>query len=144
MNECNTRLNQAPERQQDPADDICTKISVSAKSTYLPEQSLPQEQTYAFSYTITITNNSEQAVRLLTRSWLITDANGETSTVEGEGVVGQTPDILPGASFSYTSGSVFETPLGTMQGYYQLQNPQGESLRAEIPVFRLAVPNILN
>ncbi|WDE12371.1 Co2+/Mg2+ efflux protein ApaG [Thalassomonas haliotis] len=144
MNECNTRSNQASDTPAGPGGDVCPKISVSTKTAYLPEQSLPHEQAYAFSYTITITNNSEQAVKLLARSWLITDANGETSTVEGEGVVGQTPDILPGTSFSYTSGSVFKTPLGTMQGYYQLQNPQGQALRAEIPVFRLAMPNILN
>lgn len=140
MNECNTPSSQT----SDIGGDVCSKISVSTKTAYLAEQSLPQEQTYAFSYTITITNNSDQMVRLLARSWLITDANGETSTVEGEGVIGQTPDILPGTSFSYTSGSVFKTPLGTMQGYYQLQNPQGEFLKAEIPVFRLAMPNILN
>ncbi|WDE04898.1 Co2+/Mg2+ efflux protein ApaG [Thalassomonas viridans] len=144
MNEWNTSSSQGPDSPAARSADVSSAISVSAETDYLPEQSLPQEQTYAFCYTITITNNSDQAVRLLARSWLITDADGETSVVEGEGVVGQTPEILPGASFTYTSGSVFKTPVGTMQGYYQLQNRQGEYLRAEIPVFRLAMPNILN
>jgi len=144
MNEWDTSSEQTADKPAGINAQICPEIRVSAESAYLPEQSLPQEQTYAFCYTITITNQSEQAVRLLSRSWLITDADGETSVVEGEGVVGQTPDILPGASFTYTSGSVFKTPLGTMQGYYQMQNQQGEYLRAEIPVFRLAMPNILN
>ena len=121
-----------------------SEISVSIKTAYLAEQSLPQDNSYAFSYTITITNLGDVSVRLLSRYWLITDANGETSIVEGEGVVGQTPDILPGTCYSYTSGSVFKTPLGTMQGYYQLQNQNGELLKADIPVFRLAIPNILN
>ena len=144
MNESKKSASQSPANPGDIDAPVSSKITVSAETAYLPEQSLPQEQTYAFCYTITVTNNSEQAVRLLARSWLITDADGETTVVEGEGVVGQTPDILPGASFSYTSGSVFKTPVGTMQGYYQLQNQQGELLKADIPVFRLAIPNILN
>lgn len=123
---------------------VANDITISATTMYLPEQSQPQEQRYAFCYTITITNNGERAVRLLARNWLITDANGETSVVEGEGVIGKTPDISPSSSFTYTSGSIFKTPVGTMQGYYRLQNQDGDLLKADIPVFRLAIPNILN
>jgi len=119
-------------------------IKITTTATYLVEQSIPDEQRFVFSYTITIFNNSDQAIKLLSRSWKITDANGDVSTVEGEGVVGQMPTILPSSSFTYTSGSMFKTPIGTMQGHYQMRYKNGELLQVDIPVFRLAIPNILN
>jgi ApaG protein len=119
-------------------------IAVSTSTTYLASQSIPQEQRYVFSYTITITNNSNEAVQLLTRHWSITDANGDNSIVEGDGVIGQTPTISPQKSFTYTSGSMFKTPVGTMQGHYQMLSQKGQHLHVEIPVFRLAIPNILH
>jgi len=119
-------------------------IDIQTTTAYLPGQSLPNEQRFVFSYTITITNNNDEAVKLLARSWHITDANGDVSTVEGEGVIGQTPNIAPSQSFTYTSGSMFKTPVGTMEGYYQMSTQDGQLLQVEIPIFRLAIPNILN
>lgn len=120
------------------------QVKVSTKTEYLAEHSSEQEEQFVFSYTITIENTSEQAIKLLTRRWLITDADGETSTVEGEGVVGKQPTIKPGTSFTYTSGSVFKTPVGTMQGQYHMIDAELKPFTVEIPVFRLALPNILN
>lgn len=119
-------------------------INITTATAYLSGQSIPDEQRFVFSYTITITNNGSESIKLLARSWKITDANGDVSTVEGEGVIGQMPTILPSASFTYTSGSMFKTPVGTMQGHYQMRSKAGDLLHVEIPVFRLAVPNILN
>ena len=123
---------------------LAKNIDVTITTAYLPEQSIENDQRFVFSYTITITNNSDEMVQLLTRSWKITDANGDVSRVEGEGVVGQTPHISPGTSFTYTSGSMLKTPVGSMQGHYQVRNKDGHLLQVNIPVFSLAIPNILN
>jgi len=120
------------------------EIEVSIHTAYLSQQSEPQKNYFVFSYTITITNHSTEAVQLLTRHWTITDANGETTTVDGDGVIGKTPTILPNQSFTYTSGSAFKTPVGTMHGHYQMRNNKDQYLHVNIPVFRLAIPNILN
>ena len=119
-------------------------INIKTTTAYLSEQSIPDEERFIFSYTITIINNSDESIKLLTRSWQITDANGDVTTVEGPGVIGQTPNIAPAASFTYTSGSMFKTPVGTMEGYYQVRSKSGQLLQVDIPVFRLAIPNILN
>ncbi|MDG1751013.1 MAG: Co2+/Mg2+ efflux protein ApaG [Thalassotalea sp.] len=119
-------------------------IIVSVKTAYIPEHSNELEKRYVFSYTITIDNNSEESIKLLTRYWLITDANEDTSTVAGEGVIGKQPIIPPTKSFQYTSGCVLKTPVGTMQGHYQMLNDNNKNIQVEIPVFRLALPNILN
>jgi ApaG protein len=81
---------------------------------------------------------------LLSRYWLITDGNGKTSEVRGDGVVGKQPTIQPGENFIYTSGAVIETPVGTMQGYYQMQHADGSLAHAAIDVFSLRVPNAIN
>ena len=119
-------------------------IQVSADTAYLEAQSEPTARRYAFSYTITIANHGSIAAQLLSRHWLITDANGRIQEVHGDGVVGQQPLIQPGQAFRYTSGAVLETPLGTMAGSYQMQAVDGEAFNAAIPLFRLAVPRILN
>ncbi|MEW6990229.1 Co2+/Mg2+ efflux protein ApaG [Colwelliaceae bacterium 6441] len=119
-------------------------ISVLVNTAYIPEHSNKLEKRFVFSYTITINNDSDKAVKLLTRYWLITDANEDTSTVAGEGVIGKQPVIPPGKSFQYTSGCVLKTPVGTMQGHYQMLDDSNKSIQVEIPVFRLALPNILN
>ena len=119
-------------------------IQVSADTAYLEAQSEPAARRYAFSYTITIANLGSVAAQLLSRHWLITDANGRIQEVHGDGVVGQQPLIQPGQAFRYTSGAVLETPLGTMAGSYQMQAVDGEAFNAAIPLFRLAVPRILN
>ena len=89
-------------------------------------------------------NHSQQTVQLIARDWLITDADGKTTKVQGKGVVGQQPVLLPNTSYCYSSGAIINTPVGTMQGHYQMVNDDGFSFSVEIPVFRLAVPNILN
>ncbi len=119
-------------------------IRVSAQSTYLEEQSEPAANRYAFAYTITIANTGTVAAQLQSRHWLITDANGRVQEVHGDGVVGQQPVIEPGTAFQYTSGAVLETPIGSMSGSYQMRASDGEQFKAVIPIFRLAMPRILN
>lgn len=120
------------------------QIRVSAQSAFLEDQSEPTANRYAFAYTITIANTGAVPAQLLSRHWLITDANGRVQEVHGDGVVGQQPLIEPGSAFQYTSGAVLETPLGSMSGSYQMQATDGEQFKAPIPIFRLAVPRILN
>src|SRR5690606_20558068 len=98
---------------------------------------------YVFSYTITIRNEGTVPARLLTRHWIITDANGKTQDVRGEGVVGEQPYLKPGQGFRYSSGTVIETPVGSMQGSYQMLADDGHKFDAPIPAFRLAIPGIL-
>lgn len=119
-------------------------IQVKVDNFYLGAQSDPTENRYVFAYTITIENHSNEQVKLLKRYWLITDANGKQAEVYGDGVVGEQPDLAPGASYSYTSGAVLETPVGTMQGHYEMISHSKRTFNANIPVFRLAMPNILN
>lgn len=119
-------------------------VRVEVQSNYIAQQSIEAEQQFVFSYTITISNQSNETVQLIDRYWLITDANGESNTVSGEGVIGQQPHIKPNESFTYTSGCVLKSPLGNMQGHYQMQQRDGELIQVDIPLFRLVKPNILN
>ena len=119
-------------------------ISVSAVTEYIEQHSEPDKERFVFAYTITITNNSSKSVKLMTRRWLITDANGESSTVEGDGVVGEQPKILAGKSYTYSSGSVFKTPFGIMQGQYMMIDDQGNEVIVEIPPFNLSLPHLVN
>lgn len=119
-------------------------IDISVTTQYLASQSVPADNQYVFAYTITITNNGTEAVQLIDRAWQITDADRKVTRVAGEGVVGQQPRLDPGESFSYTSGTVMATPLGSMQGHYGMIDSKGESFKVAIPAFRLAVPNILH
>ena len=121
-----------------------TDIDVSVVVQYIAQQSIEAEHQHVFSYTITIANNSLETVQLLSRYWLITDANGDSNTVVGEGVIGQQPFIKANDSFTYTSGCILKSPLGNMQGNYQMQTSAGKLIQVEIPLFRLAKPNILN
>ncbi|NIY81794.1 Co2+/Mg2+ efflux protein ApaG [Vibrio hepatarius] len=120
----------------------CIKVQVHTK--YIPEQSQPTANRYVFAYIITIKNLSTQTVQLISRRWLITDANGKQMTVEGDGVVGQQPFILGNDEYTYNSGTALETPVGVMQGQYIMQDEKGQEFIAEIEPFRLALPNILN
>ena len=97
-----------------------------------------------FSYTITIRNEGTQAAQLVSRHWLITDSNGKTQEVRGKGVVGEQPHLRPGQSFRYSSGAIIETPVGTMQGSYQMRSDEGMTFDAPIPAFRLAMPGIVH
>ena len=120
------------------------QIQVSVKTTYLPAQSAPDQNRYVFAYTITITNSGDVPAKLITRHWVITDANNRTQEVRGEGVVGEQPYLVPGTSFEYTSGTVLETPVGVMRGTYQMVADDGTEFDAEIPAFTLSTPRTLH
>lgn len=119
-------------------------IQINVETNYLAEQSDPDSKRYVFSYHITIINNNSQPVQLLSRRWLIVDGNEHTQEVEGEGVVGEQPVIAPDDSYSYTSGTVLATSVGSMQGYYQMLSDDGETFSALITPFTLATPNALH
>ena len=120
------------------------RISIDVETTYLDDQSEPREQRYVFAYTITIRNEGEVPAKLLTRHWIITDANGRVQEVRGDGVVGEQPYLKPGQGFRYSSGAVLETPVGTMQGSYQMIADDGAQFDAPIAAFRLAMPGMLH
>ena len=119
------------------------KIRVDVETSYVDEQSDPNERRYVFSYTITIRNEGAVPARLLTRHWIITDANGKVQEVRGDGVVGEQPHLKPGQGFRYSSGAVLETPVGAMQGSYEMIDDDGQRFDAPIQPFRLAMPGIL-
>jgi ApaG protein len=120
------------------------RIHIHIETAYLEAQSEPEEQRYVFSYTITIRNEGTQAAQLVSRHWLITDSNGKTQEVRGKGVVGEQPHLRPGQSFRYSSGAIIATPVGTMQGSYQMRSDEGLTFDAPIPAFRLAMPGIVH
>lgn len=119
-------------------------IRVEVETHFLRDQSDPIKNHYAFGYTITIHNQGLQPARLLKRHWLITDADGHTQEVYGEGVVGEQPLIAPGKSFTYSSGAILPTPVGTMEGTYTLINHSGRYFDAPIVPFRLAMPELVH
>ena len=119
-------------------------IEVQAEPAYLEDQSDPGGGVHAFSYTITIRNEGTQSAQLVSRHWLITDSNGKTQEVRGKGVVGEQPHLRPGQSFRYSSGAIIATPVGTMQGSYQMRSDEGLTFDAPIPAFRLAMPGIVH
>ena len=118
------------------------QIRIEVETAYLDEQSDPRERRYVFSYTITIRNEGNVPARLLTRHWVITDANGKVQEVRGEGVVGEQPHLKPGQGFRYSSGAVLETPVGAMQGSYQMLADDGAHFDAPIAPFTLAMPYV--
>ena len=120
------------------------QIRIAVETSYLEEQSEPKEGRYVFAYTITIRNEGDAAAKLLTRHWIITDANGKVQEMRGEGVVGEQPYLKPGQGFRYSSGAVLETPVGTMQGAYTMVDDAGARFDAPIPPFRLAMPGVLH
>ena len=120
------------------------QIDVSVTTRYLPAQSQPEQSRYAFSYKVTIVNNGELPAQLLSRHWIITDGDGRVQEVRGAGVIGQQPHIAPGASHTYSSGTVMATQVGTMQGSYQMLAEDGKRFDASIAPFRLAVPGALH
>ena len=115
-------------------------IAVSAETAYVVEQSVPEQNRFVFAYTITISNTGSVRARLLTRHWIITDANSKVQEVRGEGVVGEHPHLAPGEAFRYTSGAVLETPIGSMQGSYQMLADDGTPFDAPIAPFSLRMP----
>jgi ApaG protein len=119
-------------------------IDIKVSTQYLTQQSDPARSSFAFAYTITITNLREQPVKLLSRHWIITDQNNKVEEVRGNGVVGQQPVIAPGQSYQYSSGAVIHTETGDMKGSYTMQCSSGEQFDAPIPLFVLAVPHMLH
>ena len=117
------------------------EITVSVETNYVEDQSSPTENHYVFAYTITILNSGTVPAKLLTRHWIITDANGRVQEVRGQGVVGEHPHLGPGEAFRYTSAAAIETPVGSMHGSYQMLADDGREFDAPISPFRLAVPN---
>jgi ApaG protein len=120
------------------------RIVVDVATTYVEDQSDPRERRFVFAYTITIRNEGDVAARLMTRHWIITDANGKVQEVRGEGVVGEQPHLKPGQGFRYSSGAVLETPVGVMQGSYQMVADDGERFDAPIAPFSLAMPGVVH
>jgi ApaG protein len=118
-------------------------VNITVETQYLKNQ-IPDKDKYAFAYKISIHNDGQHSVQLINRYWLITDGNGKKTEVQGPGVIGVQPHIRPGGYFQYTSGAVLDTPVGTMQGYYEMQQKDGERFEAVISIFSLAVPNVLN
>lgn len=119
-------------------------IEVTVKTAYIEEQSAPEDERYVFAYTITLNNDGKVAARLLSRHWLITNAEGKTQEVRGAGVVGEHPYLQPGEHYTYTSGTLLETPVGTMEGSYQMLGDDGEKFDAEVPAFTLSIPHSLH
>jgi ApaG protein len=119
-------------------------IQVDVQTQYIPEQSDPEQDRYVFSYTITIRNEGSVPAKLLTRHWIITNADGKTQEVRGDGVVGEQPHLKPGDGFRYTSGTVLETPVGSMQGSYQMVADDGVNFEAEIAPFTLSMPHTIH
>ncbi len=119
-------------------------INIAVKPTYIEAQSDPHANRFVFAYTVTITNDGSVPVQLVTRHWIITDANNRVQEVRGDGVVGEKPRLQPGASYQYTSGTAIETPVGTMGGSYQMVADDGTEFEAEIPAFTLSIPGTLH
>lgn len=119
-------------------------VKVEVEPSYLDKESDPEDSRYVFSYTVTIRNVGQVPVRLISRHWIITDANGEEREVHGEGVVGEQPFLDPGKGFRYTSGAMLETPVGSMHGSYEMLTDDGVAFTTEIQPFTLARPNALH
>ena len=114
------------------------QITVTVTPQYLKAQSKPEENQYVFAYTVVMENTGSSSAKLLTRHWIITDAEGKTQEVKGPGVVGEHPHLDPGQRFEYTSGAILPTPVGSMMGSYQMRADDGVTFDAEIPAFSLS------
>ena len=119
------------------------KILVSVKTNYMADQTLPQQR-YVYSYTITIANEGDEPAQLISRHWFIRDAKDNLQEVQGMGVIGEQPHIVPGTSYTYTSGVVLETETGIMEGTYHMRADSGEMFDAEIPAFALVPPHAVH
>jgi ApaG protein len=120
------------------------EITVSTRSTYVPDQSDEANGRFVFAYTITITNTGTVPAQLVSRHWIITDAVNSVQEVRGLGVVGEQPLLRPTESFEYTSGTAIATPVGTMRGSYQMISEDGVRFDAPIAEFTLSIPRVLH
>ena len=126
------------------SDEVNYNIKVLVGSQYIEAESNPEADRYVFAYTINILNQGDIAAKLLSRHWIITDANNRVQEVKGKGVVGEQPYLKPGEAFQYTSGTMMETPVGSMQGTYQMVADDDHHFDAIIEPFTLALPKMLN
>jgi ApaG protein len=120
------------------------QFSVSVRPQFVPEHSRPDEDKFLFAYTVTIRNTGDVAAQLISRHWIITDANNKVEEVQGPGVVGEQPVLKPGEAFEYTSGCPIATPVGSMRGSYQCVAEDGTRFEAPIPEFLLSMPRTLH
>jgi len=120
------------------------EFTVAVETAFVPDQSDIEQNRYVFSYTVTITNVGSMAAQLISRHWIITDANDTVQEVRGLGVVGAQPLLQPGEHFQYTSGSVLNTPVGTMRGSYHMTAEDGTQFDATIEPFTLSMPRVLH
>ncbi len=126
-----------------------SKVTVTAQAKFIPHQSDTNNKRYVFSYTITINNDSETACQLLSRHWIINDANHKVEEIYGDGVIGEQPIINPGKSYTYTSGAILETEMGTMEGKYFMIEVKKEKTNTDkfevlVPKFLLSIPRTLH
>ena len=119
-------------------------INVSVQVNYLASESTPDQERFAFAYTITIANHGPIPSQLLNRHWVITDGVGDVQEVRGPGVIGQQPRLTQGEQFTYTSGAVIKTPVGTMEGSYEFRTDEGELFEVPIEVFSLRVEGLVH
>ncbi|HEX7087357.1 MAG TPA: Co2+/Mg2+ efflux protein ApaG [Vicinamibacterales bacterium] len=119
-------------------------IRVQVRTQYLADRSSPREGQYLFAYHIRISNDGDETAQLISREWIISDADGRIERVQGPGVVGETPVLAPGDAFEYTSFCPLKTPVGSMHGTYQMVTASGDRFDAVIAPFTLAIPNALN
>ncbi len=119
-------------------------INILVDTYYVESESDIETNRFVFAYTITIENKGTIAAKLLSRHWIITDANSQVQEVRGKGVIGEQPHLKPNESFKYTSGTMIETPVGAMQGSFQMVTDDGEEFEVEIAPFSLAIPRVLN
>jgi ApaG protein len=126
------------------SDTTTNGIRIQARARYAPERSQPAAKLFYFVYTITISNVGSETAQLISRHWVITDGNEHVDEVRGPGVVGETPVLQPGQSFTYTSQCVLRTEFGTMRGSYQMVRPDGNGFDAAISPFVLALPTAIN
>ena len=119
-------------------------IQVDVETLYVESESDPDKDRYVFAYTVTILNMGDISARLMTRHWVIRDANGKVQEVQGEGVLGEQPHLKPGEGFQYTSGTMLETSMGTMGGSYMLVTDDGDEFKAPIAEFLLSTPRTLH
>jgi ApaG protein len=120
------------------------EFSVTVAPRYVAEQSRPESDQYLFAYTVTIRNTGRSTAQLLSRHWIITDADGHVEEVRGPGVVGEQPVLRPGEEFRYTSGCPLTTPVGSMKGSYQCVADDGTQFDVPIPEFVLSMPRTLH
>ena len=123
---------------------VTRNIEVTVEPFYLPDRSDAEESRFVWGYRVTIANNSDRAVQLLTRYWHITDGNGKVEEVRGPGVVGEQPALDPGDSYQYTSGCPLSTPTGFMVGTYTMRDADDTLFDVQIPAFSLDLPDGMN